>query len=46
MLSELAKNRKHSDKTKSLISKALVEENNPFYNKHHSRLWCLNLRSE
>jgi group I intron endonuclease len=36
MLSELAKNRKHSEKTKSLISKALVGENNPFYNKNHS----------
>ena len=36
MLSELAKNRVHSDKTKSLISKALVGENNPFYNKNHS----------
>ena len=36
MLSELAKNRVHSDLTKSLISKALVGENNPFYNKSHS----------
>lgn len=36
MLSELAKNRIHSDKTKALISKALVGENNPFYNKNHS----------
>ena len=36
MLSELAKNRVHSDKTKILISKALVGENNPFYNKNHS----------
>nr|QEN73924.1 hypothetical protein [Lentinula edodes]WGO76468.1 GIY-YIG endonuclease [Lentinula edodes] len=36
MLSELAKNRTHSDKTKTLISKALVGENNPFYNKNHS----------
>jgi group I intron endonuclease len=36
MLSELAKNRKHSDKTKALISKALIGENNPFYNKNHS----------
>lgn len=36
MLSELAKNRKHSDKTKILISRALVGENNPFYNKNHS----------
>lgn len=36
MLSELATNRKHSDKTKALISKALVGENNPFYNKSHS----------
>lgn len=36
MLSELAKNRIHSDKTKALISKALVGENNPFYNKSHS----------
>lgn len=36
LLKELAKNRKHSDLTKSLISKALVGENNPFYNKNHS----------
>lgn len=36
MLSELAKNRTHSDKTKALISKALVGKNNPFYNKNHS----------
>lgn len=36
MLSELAKDRKHSDKTKALISRALVGENNPFYNKNHS----------
>lgn len=36
MLSELAKNRIHSDKTKALISRALVGENNPFYNKNHS----------
>ena len=36
MLTELAKNRVHSDLTKSLISKALLGENNPFYNKSHS----------
>lgn len=36
MLSELAKNRTHSDKTKALISRALVGDNNPFYNKNHS----------
>ena len=36
MLSELAKNRVHSDKTKALISRVLVGENNPFYNKNHS----------
>ena len=36
LLSELAKNKVHSDKTKALISKALVGENNPFYNKSHS----------
>lgn len=36
MLSELAKNRIHSDETKILISKALTGENNPFYNKNHS----------
>ena len=35
-MSELAKNRTHSDKTKSLIARALVSENNPFYNKNHS----------
>jgi len=36
MLSELAKNRTHSDETKALISRALTGENNPFYNKNHS----------
>ncbi|CAZ83565.1 unnamed protein product [Tuber melanosporum] len=36
MLSELAKNRIHSDQTKALISRALTGENNPFYNKTHS----------
>jgi group I intron endonuclease len=36
LLSELAKNRVHSDKTKALIAKALTGENNPFYNKSHS----------
>nr|YP_009710789.1 GIY-YIG endonuclease [Macrolepiota fuliginosa]QFZ98737.1 GIY-YIG endonuclease [Macrolepiota fuliginosa] len=36
LLSELAKNRVHSDKTKALISRALVGDNNPFYNKNHS----------
>ena len=36
LLSELAKNRTHTDKTKSLIARALTGENNPFYNKSHS----------
>lgn len=36
LLSELAKNRTHTYKTKSLIVKALVGENNPFFNKNHS----------
>lgn len=36
LLTELAKNRKHSDKTKSLIARSLTGENNPFYNKSHS----------
>jgi group I intron endonuclease len=36
MLSELAKNRTHTAQTKVLISRALVGENNPFYNKNHS----------
>jgi group I intron endonuclease len=36
LLSELAKNRKHSEQTKALIARALVGENNPFYNKSHS----------
>lgn len=36
LLSELAKNRLHSNKTKVLISRALVGENNPFFNKNHS----------
>ena len=36
LLSELAKNRTHTDKTKGLIARALTGENNPFYNKSHS----------
>jgi group I intron endonuclease len=36
LLSQLAKNRVHSDLTKSLIAKAVTGENNPFYNKNHS----------
>jgi len=36
LLYQLSKNRTHSDKTKSLIAKALIGENNPFYNKSHS----------
>ena len=36
LLSELAKNRTHSDLTKCLIARALTGENNPFYNKSHS----------
>jgi group I intron endonuclease len=36
MLSELAKNRTHSDQTKALIARALTGVNNPFYNKNHS----------
>ena len=36
ILSELAKNRVHSLSTKVLISRALVGQNNPFYNKNHS----------
>ena len=36
LLSELAKNRIHSDKTKALIARALTGVNNPFYNKSHS----------
>jgi len=36
LLSELAKNRVHSDATKALIARALTGENNPFYNKNHS----------
>jgi group I intron endonuclease len=31
LLSNLAKNRIHSDETKDLIAKALTGENNPFY---------------
>ena len=34
ILSELAKNRVHSLSTKVLISRALVGQNNPFYNKN------------
>jgi group I intron endonuclease len=37
LLSELASNRTHSDETKALIAKALTGENNPFYNKSHSK---------
>lgn len=36
LLSELAKNSTHSDKTKGLIARAVTGENNPFYNKSHS----------
>lgn len=36
LLSELAKNRVHSDKTKGLIARVMVGENNPFYNRNHS----------
>lgn len=36
LLSELAKNRRHSDVTKGLIARAMIGENNPFYNKNHS----------
>lgn len=36
LLSNLAKNRIHSDETKDLIAKALTGENNPFYGKTHS----------
>jgi group I intron endonuclease len=36
LLSLLAKNRVHTDKTKALIARALTGENNPFYNKNHS----------
>jgi group I intron endonuclease len=36
LLFELAKNRRHSDKTKALIARALTGENNPFYKKSHS----------
>ena len=36
LLSQLANNRVHSDKTKGLIARAITGENNPFYNKSHS----------
>lgn len=36
LLSKLAKNRIHSEKTKSLIARALMGKNNPFYGKSHS----------
>jgi len=36
LLSKLSKNRTHSERTKSLIARALTGENNPFYNKSHS----------
>jgi group I intron endonuclease len=35
-LSKLALNRVHSEETKTLISRALIGDNNPFYNKSHS----------
>ena len=36
LLSELAKNKVHSDETKGLIARALTGENNPFYSRSHS----------
>lgn len=36
LLSELGKNRVHSDQTKGLIARAVTGENNPFYNRNHS----------
>jgi group I intron endonuclease len=36
LLSLLAKNRTHTDKTKALLARALTGENNPFFNKNHS----------
>lgn len=36
LLSELAKNRTHSEETKSLIARTMTGVNNPFYNKNHS----------
>lgn len=36
MLSELGKNRVHSNQTKALLSEASMGENNSFYNKTHS----------
>jgi len=36
LLAQLAKNRTHSEETKGLIARALIGENNPFYNKSHS----------
>jgi group I intron endonuclease len=36
LLSELAKNKTHSELTKGLIARALTGENNPFYRKSHS----------
>jgi len=36
LLSQLSKNRVHSEETKSLIARSLTGENNPFYNKSHS----------
>lgn len=37
LLSKLAKNRQHSVETKALISKSLIGENNPFFNKKHTK---------
>lgn len=36
MLSQQAKDRTDSDKTKTFISRALAGVNNPFYTKNHS----------
>jgi len=36
LLSELAKNRTHTQETKGLIARAVTGVNNPFYNKSHS----------
>jgi hypothetical protein len=45
ILSDLAKNRVHSLETKSLISKALVGKNNPFYNPVESKLRMIEAKS-
>jgi group I intron endonuclease len=44
LLSELAKNKTHSEETKYLIAKALTGENNPLFGKTHTEETKLKMR--